>query len=179
MKAGLKQGGFTLVELLVVIAIIAILISILLPVFAKARESARQTTCMNNQRQLSMAIMMFVQNNGETMPNATQWMSGQFGLGLASNVYTCPDSSKIANDFGYSNAMFTGTMYGTTGLPENTVIENNGGPIQDPTSILLTADYAAGSADTIGYNQTTGIAVPANGPITISSVKTQEPGPAA
>ena len=48
--------GFTLIELLVVIAIIAILAGMLFPVFAGAREKARQTSCINNQRQLAIAI---------------------------------------------------------------------------------------------------------------------------
>ena len=53
------HSGFTLIELLVVIAIIAILAAILFPVFANAREKARQTTCMHNQRQLVTAITLY------------------------------------------------------------------------------------------------------------------------
>jgi len=54
-----KQKGFTLVELLVVIAIIAILAAILFPVFAQAREKARQTSCLSNVKQLSLAYLMY------------------------------------------------------------------------------------------------------------------------
>lgn len=66
----LKRGrsGFTLIELLVVIAIIAILAAILFPVFAKAREKARQTTCLNNMKQISNAWMMYTQDYDETCP---------------------------------------------------------------------------------------------------------------
>jgi prepilin-type N-terminal cleavage/methylation domain-containing protein/prepilin-type processing-associated H-X9-DG protein len=60
--------GFTLIELLVVIAIIAILAAILFPVFAQAREKARQATCLSNQKQIGTAIMMYVQDYGETYP---------------------------------------------------------------------------------------------------------------
>jgi prepilin-type N-terminal cleavage/methylation domain-containing protein len=60
--------GFTLIELLVVIAIIAILAAILFPVFARAREKARQTTCTSNVKQLGLAWMMYVQDNDETYP---------------------------------------------------------------------------------------------------------------
>jgi len=54
--------GFTLIELLVVIAIIAILAAILFPVFAKAREKAKGTTCQSNLKQISMAIIMYCQD---------------------------------------------------------------------------------------------------------------------
>jgi prepilin-type N-terminal cleavage/methylation domain-containing protein/prepilin-type processing-associated H-X9-DG protein len=60
------RNGFTLIELLVVIAIIAILAAILFPVFAQAREKARQTSCLSNQKQLGTAIMMYVQDYDET-----------------------------------------------------------------------------------------------------------------
>ena len=62
--------GFTLIELLVVIAIIAIVAAILLPMFAQAREKARQTACLNNQRQVSMALLLYVQDNNEIFPAA-------------------------------------------------------------------------------------------------------------
>jgi prepilin-type N-terminal cleavage/methylation domain-containing protein/prepilin-type processing-associated H-X9-DG protein len=63
-----RQRGFTLIELLVVIAIIAILAAILFPVFAKAREKARQTSCLSNIRQLATAIHAYGQDNDETLP---------------------------------------------------------------------------------------------------------------
>jgi prepilin-type N-terminal cleavage/methylation domain-containing protein/prepilin-type processing-associated H-X9-DG protein len=58
--------GFTLIELLVVIAIIAILAAILFPVFARAREKARQTGCLSNVKQLQLAILMYIQDYDET-----------------------------------------------------------------------------------------------------------------
>src|SRR5260370_24316875 len=61
--------GFTLIELLVVIAIIAILAAILFPVFAQARDSARQTTCLNNCKQLGTALQMYAQDYDEGLPS--------------------------------------------------------------------------------------------------------------
>jgi prepilin-type N-terminal cleavage/methylation domain-containing protein len=61
----LDRHGFTLIELLVVIAIIAILAAILFPVFAQAREKARQTACLSNTKQIGTAFMMYVQDYDE------------------------------------------------------------------------------------------------------------------
>jgi prepilin-type N-terminal cleavage/methylation domain-containing protein/prepilin-type processing-associated H-X9-DG protein len=63
-----NRRGFTLIELLVVIAIISIIAAILFPVFAQAREKAREITCVSNARQVGMAVQMYLQDNDETMP---------------------------------------------------------------------------------------------------------------
>ena len=78
-----RSGGFTLIELLVVIAIIAILAAILFPVFAKAREKARQASCQSNIKQIGIACMQYAQDYDEIMvPN---WRGSQFG---ADDAYT-------------------------------------------------------------------------------------------
>lgn len=65
----MKKRGFTLIELLVVIAIIAILAAILFPVFAKAREAARKTQCLSNNKQIGLGIGMYTQDYDEMYPS--------------------------------------------------------------------------------------------------------------
>lgn len=64
----MARRGFTLIELLVVIAIIAILAAILFPVFARAREKARQSSCQSNLKQLALGIAMYAQDYDERLP---------------------------------------------------------------------------------------------------------------
>ena len=69
MKNNFKAtGGFTLVELLVVIAIIAILVALLLPVLSVAKTKAWQTQCLNNLRQVGLAIQLYADENGDVLP---------------------------------------------------------------------------------------------------------------
>src|SRR5438046_4143943 len=63
------RRAFTLIELLVVIAIIAILAAILFPVFAMAREKARETACLSNVKQLGLGLQMYAQDYDEVLPN--------------------------------------------------------------------------------------------------------------
>lgn len=74
-----KRKGFTLIELLVVIAIIAILAAILFPVFAKAREKARQASCVSNVKQIMNAAMMYTQDYDEVMTwSVNKWSVGTY-----------------------------------------------------------------------------------------------------
>lgn len=102
---GNTRSGFTLIELLVVIAIIAILAAILFPVFAQAREQARQTVCVSNSRQIGMQVRMYVQDYDETLPlfyaYNSQPPAGQPGhkgveleilpYGKNKDLFKCPD----------------------------------------------------------------------------------------
>ena len=98
-----KMSGFTLIELLVVIAIIAILAAILFPVFAKAREKARQISCASNEKQMGLAFLQYVQDSDETYPcgqyqasgaggnNGEGWAGQLYPYIKAKGVLTCPD----------------------------------------------------------------------------------------
>ncbi len=120
----MRPPGFTLIELLVVIAIIAILAAILFPVFAKAREKARQNTCLNNQRQLVLGILMYVQDHEETLPLAKGW-HGEIGAnyGITGKSWDCPTSSHIGSatnpDYFYvAGSFLSGVALGDISKPE-------------------------------------------------------------
>ena len=91
-------NGFTLIELLIVIAIIAILAAILFPVFATAREKARQTTCSSNLKQLGLAMVQYTQDYDECPPNGSSktwsvwgWAGQIYPYVKSKAAYVCPD----------------------------------------------------------------------------------------
>ncbi|NLO05795.1 MAG: DUF1559 domain-containing protein [candidate division WS1 bacterium] len=85
----MRRNGFTLIELLVVIAIIAILAAILFPVFARAREKARQSSCLSNVKQIMLGCLMYVQDYDETLPSGTSYWMAPGGGGVSGS--TLPD----------------------------------------------------------------------------------------
>jgi len=107
MRSLSTKRGFTLIELLVVIAIIAILASILFPVFAKAREKARQTTCLSKIRQIAVAAQMYNQDNNGKFVAGSGWDTtlGSY-LGNNSTMFSCPsDSNEGVDSYGYSGML--------------------------------------------------------------------------
>jgi prepilin-type N-terminal cleavage/methylation domain-containing protein/prepilin-type processing-associated H-X9-DG protein len=101
-RARSGKSGFTLIELLVVIAIIAILAAILFPVFAQAREKARAITCVSNEKQIGLAILMYLQDYDEVYPLMQRAPSAgecaEFGLpATCGNPYTAGDVSLTWN----------------------------------------------------------------------------------
>lgn len=95
MNVSSLKKGFTLIELLVVIAIIALLAAILFPVFSRARENAKRSTCQNNEKQIGLAFIQYSQdydellplNNGGTVSVQCVWTSGLSPyLGFKSNA---------------------------------------------------------------------------------------------
>jgi len=134
-QAGSLRRGFTLIELLVVIAIIAILAAILSPVFAKVREKARQTTCVNNEKQIGLAVLQYVGDYDEAYPliwfnyptpgsggTTTEWStvvqpyikSGNLlttgGGGERHGVWVCPSQpdAEQANNYHVREDLFRG-----------------------------------------------------------------------
>jgi prepilin-type N-terminal cleavage/methylation domain-containing protein/prepilin-type processing-associated H-X9-DG protein len=73
------RRGFTLIELLVVIAIIAILASILFPVFGRARENARRSSCQSNLKQIGLGLLQYTQDYDERFPQSVQSVNPWFG----------------------------------------------------------------------------------------------------
>ncbi len=105
----MHRRGFTLIELLVVIAIIAILAAILFPVFARAREKARQSSCLSNVKQLMTGIMMYAQDYDEMLCPGSRWYNGAGQTvwwvdGIQpyvknASILRCPSEQK--EDYGY------------------------------------------------------------------------------
>lgn len=123
MRTRSIRAGFTLIELLVVIAIIAILAAILFPVFAKAREKARQTQCTNNLKQMCTAIQIFTQENEETMPESKTFWSD---IDVPAKVKQCPTAGKkIANAYVYNNSL-SGSGLGLIKFPCETLVVADG-----------------------------------------------------
>ncbi len=124
MKTTRLHQAFTLIELLVVIAIIAILAAILFPVFGRARENARRSSCQSNLKQLGLGIMMYVQDYDERYPfrifgtgstyntnePAYSWRQAIQPYVKSTQVATCP--SNVRNTMVADMAKTAGVSYG-------------------------------------------------------------------
>lgn len=94
------RSAFTLIELLVVVAIIAILAAILFPVFGRARENARRTSCLSNLKQAGLGLMQYTQDYDESMPfiqlgsgPVTYWMDAIQPYTKSYQIWRCPSDT--------------------------------------------------------------------------------------
>lgn len=122
--------AFTLIELLVVIAIIAILAAILFPVFAQAREKARQTSCLSNTKQMALGFMMYMQDYDEWLPllyngrlswpnnayyynfDITPWWDATYPYTKNQQIWACPSSKRQVKQLGQRVVPGQGLSYG-------------------------------------------------------------------
>lgn len=158
-----RKSGFTLIELLIVIAIIAILAAILFPVFATAREKARQSTCESNLRQMGLATLQYVQDYDEIEPvgyatNTAQTIEYEwFGLiapyisggvsGEESGILGCPSAPNAFNA-----ALVTGTVQ-FAGMAYSMNVHVGGGGSSDTLGYVAAVPYSQFThpAETIVY----------------------------
>lgn len=165
------RRGFTLIELLVVIAIIAILAAILFPVFARAREKARQANCQSNQKQIALGWLMYIQDYDETVPplyTITPGVSGGYfhtpellhPYIKNAQLWLCPsdrvnaqgfEEGGIRCNYGYNQSRFTGRLNFDSGQLSLAQLED---PAQTIVWIDDTNLYAGpySPAVPVGYN---------------------------
>jgi prepilin-type N-terminal cleavage/methylation domain-containing protein/prepilin-type processing-associated H-X9-DG protein len=149
----MRRAGFTLIELLVVIAIIAILAAILFPVFAKAREKARQASCLSNVRQMATAWLSYAQDYDECLP--PQYWNGRYWAAIITPyvkntmIFLCPSDRtyNTTSSIGYYGANTYGLQYNPYGTTAST---NNGGvamgQIDAPSSVFMLGDVDGATA---------------------------------
>jgi prepilin-type N-terminal cleavage/methylation domain-containing protein/prepilin-type processing-associated H-X9-DG protein len=138
-RIAVRRAGFTLIELLVVIAIIAILAAILFPVFARARENARRSSCQSNLKQLGLGFHQYSQDYDERLPvgygddtvtdvmggpntYGMQWAGRIFSYVKSSQIYKCPSDTSTPDQnapaapisYAYNFNIADGRIYGKT-----------------------------------------------------------------
>jgi prepilin-type N-terminal cleavage/methylation domain-containing protein/prepilin-type processing-associated H-X9-DG protein len=167
MRDRKPRRGFSLTELLIVIAVIAVIAAILLPVFALAREKARQATCLSNLRQIGQAFHLYCQDYDGTHlismqlgSQARTWHARLEPYVRGNGIYTCPSSAAAPDHYSIPARLEDGRLvrYGYSYKPNAAVIEPyllpnwptpplREGEIKRPAETILFADSPVGSTE--------------------------------
>lgn len=158
------QRGFTLIELLVVIVIIAILAAILFPVFARAREKARQAHCFNNMKQIGLAMMQYVEDWDGYFPShddgdrffeqfrlqvyaksETLWICPSDNAPISANRWIKEGGRMVQRSYIWTSEVI-GYNPGTAG-PDGHIGEVNLTDIREPSETIAMAEKRTGVAD--------------------------------
>ncbi len=153
------KRGFTLIELLIVITIIAILAAILFPVFATARDKARQSACVSNMKQLGLAVVQYETDYDEMTPHGSNnwgygigWGGSVYPYVRSKQVYVCPSDvskSTIISSYGYnSNLEYYTSLNGGTSAVPCPVAENK---ISAPTRTVMLFEVQGNVTDPVKY----------------------------
>jgi prepilin-type N-terminal cleavage/methylation domain-containing protein/prepilin-type processing-associated H-X9-DG protein len=166
-----RTHGFTLIELLVVIAIIAILAAILFPVFAKAREKARQASCQSNEKQIGLALLQYYQDYDEKFPagdyngqapvpasttaptigtagtDGIGWAGQDYGYAKSTGLFKCPSDSTQTN--GTNVAVSYGMNSNVVGLSQ--------AALTSPASTVLLFEVNNDTAAIASYDEGAGV----------------------
>ena len=154
MRHARSARGFTLIELLVVIAIIAILAAILFPVFARAREKARQAACQSNEKQLALGILMYMQDWDDVFPLYSNVYSGPGAYYYwptviqpyvkNTKIFTCPTAPQIGYDynaFGWAGYGYNPYLF-LNGAPWSLPPKSMGQITQPANTVLIQDSYS-------------------------------------
>jgi prepilin-type N-terminal cleavage/methylation domain-containing protein/prepilin-type processing-associated H-X9-DG protein len=153
------KGAFTLIELLVVIAIIAVLAAILFPVFARARENARRSSCQSNLKQIGLGMLQYTQDYDEILFQSFygsagdsdaganyKWMDAIFPYVKSEQLFNCP-SDTATNTYKFRN----GTNYGSYGLngAYGSVLTDNQTPPRSAATLQVNLSQITNPAQTV------------------------------
>jgi len=161
----IRRNGFTLIELLVVIAIIAILAAILFPVFARARENARRTSCLSNLKQIGLGLIQYTQDYDEKItaswygPNedkasdpsngSYKWMDAIYPYVKSEQLFVCPSDSLNTLYHYYQNETGANFNYGSYAMNVSywgdskyqSPVGKSLATIEDPSGTIYATEY--------------------------------------